>query len=361
VQKFLRFTAGLFRRLRSKDVRGRRSCPSRQVLEGFMRGQLDPRENLGVLLHLLPGCPHCQEITAPLWWAGEGVRRGRLGAVTDYEPAVSRVFARVARIHAGLETERADARRLLVELAAVPVSSWGGRLPLEGRTWGLCELLLERSRASAEPRETEALALLAADCAGELSPGSHPAELIADLRARSWIAAAEARRAAGDLDPAEAALRTAGSHLIRGSGERLDKARLVDALAALRCAQGRFQEADRLLRRAIAVYRRTGQVDLLGRAFVLQGYARTCSGDLAGAAVSLRHGLALADATHEPRIALAALYSLACLLHEAGDHRTALSVLGQIAPHWGDGAVRSRLGRLEERIAAAMRPLPPLP
>lgn len=320
-----------------------------------MRGQLDSQENLGVLLHLLPGCPRCQEITAPLWWAGEGGRRGRRGAVTDYEPAVSRVFARVARIHAGLETERVAARCLLAELAVGPVSSWGGRLSAETRTWGLCELLLERCRASGEPREAEALALLAADCAGELSPGAHPAELIGDLRARSWIAVAEARRATGDLDHAEAALRTAGSHLMHGSGERLNKARLVDALAALRGAQGRFQEADRLLRRAIAVYRRTGQVDLLGRAFVLQGYARTCSGDLAGAAASLCHGLALADATREPRIALAALYSLACLLHEAGDHRTALSVLGQIAPHWGDGAARGRLGRLEAELTSALR------
>lgn len=323
-----------------------------------MRGQLDSRENLGVLLHLLPGCARCQEITAPLWWAGEGGRRGQHGAPTDYEPAVSRVFARVARIHAGLETERLAARHLLTELAAVPVSGWGSRLPGEGRTWGLCELLLEQSRASAEPREAEALALLAAECAGELSAGAHPAALIGDLRARSWITAAEARRAAGDLDRAEEALRTAGSHLMRGSGERLDKARLVDAVAALRSAQGRFREADRLLRRAIAVYRRTGQVDLLGRAFVLQGYARTCSGDLAGAAVSLRHGLALADAARDPRIALAALYSLACLLHEAGHHRTALSVLGQIDSRWGDGAAQSRLGRLEVEITSAMSPLP---
>ena len=104
----------------------------------------------------------------------------------------------------------------------------------------------------------------------------------------------------------------------------------------------------------MAVYRRIGQVDLLGRAFVLQGYARTCSGDLAGAAVSLRHGLALADSTQEPRTALAALYSLACLLHEAGHHQAALSVLGQIDPRWGDMAARARLGLLEADITAAL-------
>lgn len=319
-----------------------------------MRGRLDPGENLGVLLHLLPGCPRCQEITAPLWWAGEGAGKGRQGTAADYEPAVSRVFARVTRIHAGLESERAAARRLLAELAAIPVSAWGRGLPVGERTWGLCELLLDRSRSSGEPREAEALALLAAECACELSSDLHPAELIGDLRARSWMAVAEARRAADDLDRAEEALRTAGAQLMRGSGERLDRARFVDAVAALRCAQGRFQEADRLLRRAIAVYRRIGQVDLLGRAFVLQGYARTCSGDLAGAAVSLRHGLALADSTQEPWTALAALYCLACLLHEAGHHRTALSVLSQIDPRWGDAAARVRLGRLEADITAAL-------
>jgi tetratricopeptide (TPR) repeat protein len=319
-----------------------------------MRGQLDRRENLGVLLHLLPGCPHCQEITAPLWWAGEGGRHGQRGPSADYEPSVSRVFAHVARIHAGLESERAAARRLLVELAAIPFSTWGANLSAEGRTWGFCELLLERSRSCGEAREAEAFALLAAESAEDLSPGAHPAELIGDLRARSWIAVAEARRAADDLDRAEEALRTAGSHLRRGSGERLDRARLVEAVAALRCAQGRFQEADRLLRRALAVYQRIGQVDLLGRAFVLQGYARTCCGDLAGAAVSLRQGLALADSAREPRTALAALYSLACLLHEAGHHRTALSVLAQIDPLWGDVATRARLGRLQAEITSAL-------
>lgn len=325
-----------------------------------MRGKLGSQDNLRVLLHLLPGCPRCQEVTATLWWAGEGLRRGRSGRsgdLPDYEPSVSRVFARVRRVHAGLAAERAEAGRLLDELAAVPVSAWGSRLAGEERTWGLCELLLERSVAlrSAEPRDAEGLARLAGDCAFDLPLGENPAPLTEDLRARCWVAVAEAQRAAGDLDRAEESLRTAESHLRQGSGERLEKARLVDARAALRGAQGRFAEADRLLRRAMAVYRRIGQVDLLGRALVFQGYARTCSGDLVGAAASLRQGLALAEANRDPGTALAALYSLACLLHDAGQHRTALSVLAQIDPRWGDSAARGRLGQLEGKITAALR------
>lgn len=280
-----------------------------------MRGRLDAEENLRVLKHLVPGCRHCQEVTADLWWAGAGRRARGSAAAADPGLSVERVFERIRRIHVGLEIERTAARQLLAEFAGLPVASWGARLAGEPPTWGLCELLLERSReARAEdPREAEAIAGYAVAVAGEIPAECHPAVLLQDLTARSWIAVAEARRAGEDLAGAEEALRNAESHLARGSGERLEKARLVGGWAALRSAQGRYREADRLLHRALVVYRRTGQADLLGRAFLQLGYVRTCAGDLAGAALALRQGLALADAERDPETALATVYILSCL------------------------------------------------
>jgi tetratricopeptide (TPR) repeat protein len=353
VYTILRFAVGLLPRFLT---RGRGACPPRQALEGFMRGQLGAEDNLRVLLHLVPGCSRCQQITAELWWAGAGRRGGRNGAAVDYGVTVDRVFDMVRRIHGGLEAERAAARRLLAGLAGLPPTELGLRLAAEARTWGLCELLLERSRdaRSGDPREAEGLARVAAEIAGEIPAEAHPAELVEDLRGRAWIAVAEARRAGADLSGADEALRTADGHLARGSGERLEKARLYEARAALRGAQGRFREADRLLHRSIVLYRRTGQADLLGRAFVQQGYLRACAGDLPAAALSLRQGFALAGAARDPGTALAALYSLACLLHDGGRHREARALLTRIDPLWADVDARGRLRQLEGRITAAL-------
>lgn len=321
-----------------------------------MRGQLGAEDNLRVLLHLAPGCTRCQEITADLWWAGAG-RGGRIAAMADYGQSVDRVFARVRHLQTGLEEERNVARRILAGLDGLPVTAWGVRLADEARTWGLCELLLQLSREerAEEPRESEGLARLAAEIACEIPAGVHPAGLVEELIARAWIAVAEARRAAVDLPGAEEALRAAEDHLARGSGERLEKARLHEARAALLADQGRFREADRLLHRVLVVYRRTGQADLLGRAFVQQGYLRACAGDLGGAAASLRQGLALASAVGDPATALAALFSLACLLHDGGRHREARALLARIDPRQADGAARGRLRQLEGRITAALR------
>jgi tetratricopeptide (TPR) repeat protein len=280
-----------------------------------MRGRLDADESLRMLLHLVPGCPDCQKITSELWWAADG-RGARAGTAIDYGTSVDLVFDRVRRIQAELEAERAAARQVLAGLSGLAMADWKSRLAGAARTWGLCELLLERSRearAQEEPRDAEALAGSAVAVAGEIPAGIHPAGLVEDLTARAWLAVAEARRSLAELAGAEEALRQAEAHLARGLGERLARARLCSIRAALRTDQERFREADRLLRRALAVYRRLGQVDLLGRTFVQQGYVRACAGDLPGAAVALRQGLALADAARDPETACAALYTLAVL------------------------------------------------
>ena len=207
MHKILRFAAGLlspFRRRRPS------ACLSRQALDGFMRGQLDAAGNRRVLLHLIPGCPRCQEITAELWWAGAGLRTGA-GTAVDPGPSVYRVFDQVRRIHAGLEIERATARQVLAGLVGLPVHAWAARLYGEPRTWGLSELLLERSRdaRAVDPRDAEVIAHCAAAIAGEIPLGIHPAGFVEDLTARAWTAVAEARHACENLAGAEEALRDA--------------------------------------------------------------------------------------------------------------------------------------------------------
>jgi len=176
--------------------------------------------------------------------------------------------------------------------------------------------LLEESRFSrpTDPAEAAAFARYAMAVAGEIPVESHPAGHLADLAARAWVALAEAQRAGGDLAGAESALLAAEGHVAHGSGERLERARLRGAWAALRYGQGRYRDAERQLCRALVAYRRTGQADLLGRGFVQLGSIRTGAGNLAGAVAALRQGLALADATRDPETARAA----SCVLDGLG-------------------------------------------
>lgn len=253
-----------------------------------MLGDLDPRESRRLLTHLVRGCGRCQEITAELWKIGSGEPvSGRLSSRFEQAEAVDRVLARVRQAHADLETERAGARRLFAELDS---GSHGQRLlQVQARiqedprlnTRGFCDVLLQESqeRRSGEPRQAEELARLAVEASLRIAPAeSQPQPLLEDLRSRAWGAVADARCIAADFQGAEEALRQAEAHRVRGTGEPLEKARLLDVEAGLRGAQGRSHEAARLLRRTIAIYRRAGQPDLVERALVHERLLRSGRG-----------------------------------------------------------------------------------
>ena len=73
-----------------------------------MCGRLKEKESRRVILHLVPGCPRCQEITAELWWAAAG-RGDRAAEAIDYGPCVRRVFGRVRRVRAVVLTSQSPA------------------------------------------------------------------------------------------------------------------------------------------------------------------------------------------------------------------------------------------------------------
>jgi hypothetical protein len=246
-----------------------------------MLGRLSQRESRRVILHLLSGCPGCREVTAVFWNVGVE-DRGELSERFRYDSTVSRVVDRVRDAHAGLETERAEARRLMVELEARSREEWPTILKSDPRfhTWGACELLLDRAHRahrSESPRDVGESALcagLAISLAGRIDTAVHPQALVHELTARAWTSLADFRRLVRDLHGAEEALRRAEAHLLRGTGDRLERARVLEGKAALRIAQERPEEAARLLSRAILLYRRTGQWDRVGRIFQELGCIR---------------------------------------------------------------------------------------
>ncbi|HSF41088.1 MAG TPA: tetratricopeptide repeat protein [Thermoanaerobaculia bacterium] len=309
------------RRLRSVgEIFARPVHPTRAELEAFLLGELGEEEGLRVILHLVPGCARCRKVTAALWRIGEEApegwaeERGRF----RYEGVLERVFANAREVHATLTAERAAAGGLLAELAGVSFEQRRSlvRTDPRFRSWGLCDLLLHENgeRRPDEPREAAELAELAVTVAEGLAPSALPPAVMEDLRARAWGALADARRCLGDLVGAEQAFASAEEHLLRGTDDLLERARLLEILASLRKAQERFDEAVRLLNRTVAIYRRAGQSHLLGRALLQKGFVRLSAGDPGAALAFLWQGLELAEPERDPRLVLEARVAIVGLL-----------------------------------------------
>ncbi|MFL6197478.1 MAG: hypothetical protein ACJ75H_25045 [Thermoanaerobaculia bacterium] len=203
----------------------------------------------------------------------------RASAIDIAEPAVALLPAQdggaggslldcLRQVRSALGRERAEAPALAAELLALAPERREERLLGESRfqTWGLCELLVARSvEAEDDPAAAGGLAALAIVAADRLAR-AHPPSVVADLKARAWAAAGEARRRQGDLAAAEEALRAAAGCLAEGTGDLLVEARLLEFEAAVRRQQGRTGEAAALLKQAAARYRQTGEARRMERA-----------------------------------------------------------------------------------------------
>ncbi len=179
------------------------------------------------------------------------------------------LLERLARTQATLDRERADAPGLCSRLLALPPGEQAEALRLEPRlhTWGVCEVLLEKSLAAAEadPRESGRLASLVLAAAGHLDDALRVAPVVQDLEARAWACLGETCLHVNDLAGAEEALSRGAGRLAHGTGDLLVEARLLEFEAAVRRQQGRSGEAAALLKQAEARYREANEHHLAAR------------------------------------------------------------------------------------------------
>lgn len=180
------------------------------------------------------------------------------------------LLERLARARALVESERQAAPALCEELLALPAVRQGEAVAAEARfqTWGLCELLLDRSAAvlGTDAEEAARLAGLGLAAAAHLDPDVHSPALVFDLEARLWAALGEACRRTGELLRAEEALGQAAACVAHGSGDLLLDAQLLEFEAAVRSDQGRTSEADALLKQAAARYAALHEEEMHARA-----------------------------------------------------------------------------------------------
>src|SRR5215210_5626167 len=177
--------------------------PTDLRLEAFLLDQGD--ETRAILLHLCD-CERCRKRLK----SGPPRRPGGLPGSESIPPTppLPRDH-RTLGFAAALAQERFEAPELFVELLRRPVGARVGLVVSDPRfrTWGVLELLIERSLATAtrDAEEAEALAALALLLVDQLDVGFYGPESLEDLRARAWGHLANARRVRSDLHGAEQA------------------------------------------------------------------------------------------------------------------------------------------------------------
>lgn len=277
----------------------------------------------------------------------------------DYTLAIERSAARIAGLQSLYEKEKVEAVGLFSELLEHPAErrSWILRNRRRFQTWGFFELLLERSREQnfENAALAEELALLALEIPDRLESFSE--ERIEDLRARAWACIGNTRRVRSDLRGAEEAFTIAFSHLANGSHEPMERAVLLDLKASLRRAQRRFDEALRLLHRAIAIFRQLGERHLAGRSLVNMAIVHSYSTAPDRSIPLLYQALEMIDPGREPNLLLFAWNNLIDDLADNGQFMEAQGLLIKARPlyrQFPQPWVQNRHKWVEGRIARGL-------
>ena len=240
----------------------------------------------------------------------------------DYSLALERSAQTVRERQLVLDHERAEAGALLGELLGHSPGRQALLAGNDGRfhTWGLLELLIEGAQESLLERrpESERLGGMALVVAERLDDGYYGEERLEDMRARSWSIIAESRRLRSDFTGAGAAYDQAYEHLRAGTGDPLERALVLDLEASLRRCERRFDEARRLLRKAIEIFVENGEDQRAGLSLVNLSIVYRAEGELARALEVLQGALRRIDGAEEPRLQLCAEHHLIHTLAAAG-------------------------------------------
>lgn len=340
--------------------------PNELILEEFLLSL--SRQHLEVVEHLV-GCSRCRRRFQGL------VRQRSLTKMadvlpwsprpTEYGPALAESGQVLLNRERAMGKERAEAPSLFVELMRYPAEQRELLVQNSSRfhTWGIFELLIERSLEVEinHPAKGEELGLLALRLSEHLDAGYYGETLIEDLRARAWAYIGNSFRLRSDLQKADETFATAYGHLRRGTQDPLERAILLDLEASLRRDQRRFEQAFKLLRRAVAIFLQSDQGHRAGRSLVNISTVHHYAGDPEGGIPILFQAIELVDPEQEPRLLLCARHNLIDDLAEAGRFLEAQKLYRETRPlyrsfpdawsqnrrKWVKGKISHGLGQVE--------------
>jgi len=260
--------------------------------------------------------------------------------VDPYAEALDRSVPEVDAHDRALARERAQAPALFVELSGHPITQRDliVRNDLRFQTWGLFELLVERALELAvrDSGYAEELGLLALRLSDQLDPLVYDPRLIEDYRGRAWAHIGNARRVRSDLRGAEEAFEKADDQLRKGTQESVERAIFLDLKASLRRAQRSFDEAVRLLRRAVSIFLQHGHRHRAGRSLVNMSMVYHYAGHPEHGIPLLHQALGLIDPEQEPRLLLCARHNLIDYLASAGRFLEAQGLYRESRPLYRD-------------------------
>lgn len=234
--------------------------------------------------------------------------------------------------------------------------------------WGLCQLILTKSREAvfSNPARAVDLANLALQVVRHLDDAYDPSWIL-DLRARCFAYLGNARRVLGELRSADDAFAKAESCLARGgTGNRETEAEILDLKSSLRRAQRRFPEALALADRAHALYRESGDSHGVWKTSIKKSKILEEEGDFPGAIDLLQSVSQEIDPDREPRFFLYSKFNLLSCLIAAERFDKAEKLLPEVRTlmgsraqpvdlvrlHWMEGLIDLNAGRLGPAEAA---------
>src|SRR5215210_733097 len=225
---------------------------SLETLAKWLSGVLEHDEMLRLVIpHFLARCPVCRE---------------RHGEILGLQKEVGHWDEQVAVV------EGRQAPELWARLAERPYPDQLREIEEdeELHAWGLCQLLLRRSREATfnDPGKAVELANLALRLVRHLGVAYDPSWVM-DLRARCFAYLGNARRVLGELRSAEDAFLKAETCLVRSmTGNAEIQAEVLDLKSSLRRAQRRLDEALGLVNEAFSLYRETGDSHGIGKSLL---------------------------------------------------------------------------------------------
>lgn len=303
--------------------------PGRDALTAFLLAEDEPAAAAGVEEHLLAGCIPCvlegYELIRELRRRPQ--HRLRLTTGRGSRGGLSRWLRRESRRAERQGVLVQAERRVAPELRArLRVLTWREQVETVHtkrtfRLYALAELLTDDARREVRLDVTRALQAgrLAVEVADELDPGAYPPGLATDAQARAWAALGNVRRVRGERREADRAFTLSRSHLaVGGARDPVERADLLSLLGSLRCDQGRFGDAVRVLEEAAGLFREAGDRSGQAAAVIQLGIAAGEGGDPDRAVRYLAHALGILDSEADERLFVTACQVRIHWLTEAG-------------------------------------------
>ena len=322
------------------------------TLERFAESDLDHEEMIEAGRHLST-CGPCRARLRGEVHGGAAIleRLARKGwpeeEPTGYEQVFERLQGKALERIQKVQDERQLAPGLVAELSRWPFPEQRRMIREEARfhSAALVDVLLDQCSVvnQKDPAQSEETARLALDIADRIGLADCGHVLANDLRARAWAYIGNTRRIFSDFRAAESAMAKAEALLEEGSGDPLERARVLDLKASLLRSQRRFDSALATIDQVISIYRRVHEEHRQGRALISKAMILGYAGEQEKGISLFFQALDLIDTQKEPRLALVALNNLLIDLTELGRYDEASALVPEIHKFLAQGTRADRL------------------